>query len=384
MYGPTCGKCGARRVDRQIGLESAFDCLAWATGAEPDGCWVCRLVAVFREVRRVLRPDGVCWIECGTSYSSGGRATYRSGVSDNKGHQVQDGMPRPDTPSGLKPKDLLLQPFHLAMALQHDGWWLRQVCVWDHVNPMPESVTDRPSTQHSYVLMLTKSARYYYDSEAVRVPSSVKPEYAARYNSTKSNGQKWVEQDGQGKTDFASGAGKHWESTRSLRSVWGVPSEPSSERHFALFPSGLVKPMVLSSTSEKGACPSCGSPWRRVTEKERRPNRDNCNTQYNGHRGVSGGVGNDAPRVVAYAWQPTCECINAGDPVPCVCLDPFSGLGTTGLVALSYGRRYIGIELSETYAARSRERLAAVAAQERIEIAEPVRNPAPAQERMGI
>ena len=115
------------------------------------------LVAVLREVRRVLRKDGTLWLNYGDAYTSGNRATYRSGISDNKGHQVQDDMPRPTTPTGLKPKDLMMMPERVAMALQEDGWWLRQKIPWIKRNPMPESAEDRPGSSLEFVYLLAKS-----------------------------------------------------------------------------------------------------------------------------------------------------------------------------------------------------------------------------------
>ena len=143
-------------AEGQLGLEKT-----------PDE-YISKMVDVFREVRRVLRSDGTLWMNMGDSYSSGDRATWRSGASENKGQNVQNDMPRPAQPPGMKPKDLVGMPWMLAFALRADGWWLRQDIIWSKPNPMPESVTDRCTKAHEYLFLLSKSARYYYDQEAIR------------------------------------------------------------------------------------------------------------------------------------------------------------------------------------------------------------------------
>jgi DNA modification methylase len=134
--------------------------------------YVTKMVEVFREVRRVLRGDGTLWLNLGSSYASGDRSTYRCGASDNKGHLIQNDMPRPGTPPGFKPKDMIPIPWMVAMALQADGWYLRQDIIWDKGNPMPESVRDRCCKSHEYVFLLSKSARYYFDAEAIKEDAS--------------------------------------------------------------------------------------------------------------------------------------------------------------------------------------------------------------------
>ena len=148
--GGVCGKCGAVRVDDQIGLE--------ATPAE----YVARLVEVFREVRRVLRSDGTVWLNIGDSYAAA--RSYQ--VRDNKHTEVGNNMAM-SVPPGLKPKDLIGIPWRLAFALQADGWWLRSEIVWHKLNCMPEAVRDRPTKAHETVFLLTKSPRYFYDADAV-------------------------------------------------------------------------------------------------------------------------------------------------------------------------------------------------------------------------
>ena len=278
-------------VDGQIGLEPTVQ------------EYVANLVAVFREVRRVLRDDGVAWLNLGDSYYN-----YRPGnYSDNRSHSFgkerdesrKRGMP--DNPSqskrgnkmdGLKEKDLIGVPWRVAFALQDDGWWLRQDIIWHKPNPMPESVKDRCTKAHEYVFMLTKSARYYFDSSAISEPSADPIGTAKRYQSPFHVGQK--EKSGQGRPNAESNTPgiKVFTGRRNKRSVWSITTKPYKEAHFAVMPPQLAE-----------------------------------------------------------------TCIKAGSRPNDTILDPFSGAGTTGVAALSLGRKYIGIELNPDYVTMSEKRL---------------------------
>lgn len=183
-------------------------------GAEPTvDEFVDRLVKVFSEVRRTLRPDGTFWLNIGDSFTSGGR-TWRQ--TDKK--LAARGMSyRPETPEGLKPKDLIGVPWRLAFALQADGWYLRTDIVWRKPNGLPESVKDRPTRNHEMVFMLTKSERYLYNYEAVKQPTD--------------DGKKM----------------------KALRSVWDINTEPFPDAHFATFPTALVKPCLLAGSNPGSA-----------------------------------------------------------------------------------------------------------------------------------
>ena len=152
---------------RNYGVDGAY-------GLEPTlDEYLDRMVEVFREVRRVLRDDGTLWLNCGDAYASGGKG-FRPG-SGRADDLVREDSPRNRNgglvPDGLKPKDLIGLPWRMAFALQDDGWWLRSDIIWAKPNPMPESVTDRPTSAHEHVFLLTKQARYYYDADAVREPA---------------------------------------------------------------------------------------------------------------------------------------------------------------------------------------------------------------------
>ena len=181
-------------IEGQIGLETSLP------------AYITRLVSVFQEVHRVLRDDGVLWLNMGDSYTSGGR-TWRA---PDKKNPVRAMDVRPPTPEGLKPKDLIGVPWRLAFALQDAGWYLRSDTVWNKPNCQPESVKDRPTRSHEYLFLFSKSERYYYDNSAVRGPGG-----------------------------------------RNLRTVWDINTEPYADAHFATFPPGLIEPCI-ALTSQSG------------------------------------------------------------------------------------------------------------------------------------
>lgn len=182
-------------IEGQIGLEESL----------PQ--FINRLVAVFAEVRRVLAPDGCLWINIGDGYTSGNRG-YRAPDKKNPARAMSV---RPDTPEGLKPKDLMGIPWRLAFALQDDGWYLRSDIIWNKPNAMPESVKDRPTRSHEYLFMFSKSERYRYDYEQMREPT-------------------------------ASGA------MRARRSVWNINTQPNDIAHYAVFPPTLIEPCIQATS----------------------------------------------------------------------------------------------------------------------------------------
>lgn len=179
-------------IEGQIGLEEKLQ------------QYINKLVAVFSEAKRVLKSDGIFWLNIGDGYTSGNRG-YRAPDKKNKARAMSV---RPDTPEGLKPKDLLGIPWRLALALQADGWYLRSDIIWNKPNAMPESVKDRPTRSHEYIFMFTKKEKYYYDYQAIK------------------------------------------ENGRNRRTVWNVNTMPFPEAHFATFPPALIEPCVLASTVE--------------------------------------------------------------------------------------------------------------------------------------
>ena len=254
--------------DGQIGLEDS-----------PDA-YVQRLVEVFREVRRVLRDDGTLWLNLGDSYANNG--TGGNGATGGRDKStLQSSMPpigttpvKKTVPDGLKPKDLIGIPWRVAFALQADGWYLRQDIIWHKPNPMPESVRDRCTKAHEYIFLLSKSERYYFDSEAMQEPAS-KGAAGSEFHTGKTGAHqlgrastkprtagnkshKYVTAyDGSDTEEHRTKAGlmniadTPWE-TRNRRSVWTVATKPYKEAHFATFPPDLIRPCILAG------CPPAG------------------------------------------------------------------------------------------------------------------------------
>lgn len=301
-------------VAGQYGLEDRVDCLGWATRQPCGQCFVCRLVAVFAEARRVLRADGTAWVNMGDSYCgnppgndrpdhSGGTMLGTRGIQGSSRRAARLKGSRPDF-CGLKPKDLVGQPWRLALALQADGWFLRSDIIWHKPNPMPSSVKDRPTAAHEYLFLLAKSPRYYWDASAMQEPTAAladgarpqspysvsfarpvaEPSRPGQSASQHRPGRQKVpgahgsvHREGRSAPQYADGVSD----TRNRRSVWAIPTHPFPEAHYATFPPALVEP-----------------------------------------------------------------CLKAGCPVGGIVLDPFFGAGTTGLVARRLGRGFVGIELN--------------------------------------
>lgn len=248
-------------------------------------------------------------------------------------------------------------PARVALALQADGWWLRSDIVWSKPNPMPESVTDRPTKSHEYIFLLTKIATYFYDAEAVKEPGSTNSHGGGKIGEHRYS-LKSGRNDGGSDFNNAKPAGT---SGRNRRSVWTVPTAPYPGAHFACFPPAIPHLCILAGTSAKGCCPQCGSPWARIVEDTgiEEPSLKESPL----HKGKSAthqhGRASSVERTIkrAIGWQPTCTC-NAGEPVPCTVLDPFAGSGTTLAVALELGRNAIGIELNPDYEPLIRKRIA--------------------------
>ncbi len=350
-------------------------CGAWygLLGLEPQvDLYVEHIVECFRAVRRVLRDDGCLFLNCGDSYShtKSGPIGDKSTVKDAGRSQVHFRKGQQGLAPGFASKQLIGQPWKIAFALQADGWYLRSDIIWHKPNPLPESVTDRPTKAHEYVFLFAKQPKYFYDAEAVREKAKYgRREHSGRWISGQEN------RDGH-RSGGGSVTGASPETGRNKRSVWTIPTEANPEAHFASFPRKLVVPCILAGTSEKGCCPECGAPWIRVLERDRkstRPARDNKQDATGlAHRDH----GRHVTNVKTLGWKPgcgcrgSCSCIDDEQghdddcyynevlpPVPCTVLDPYLGSGTTLIVAKQLGRRGIGIEASPKYCEMARRRI---------------------------
>lgn len=222
-------------VDGQIGLEE--------TPAE----YVAALVEVFREVKRVLRADGTVWLNLGDSYAA--NRGYQ--VTPTKHKSLDFGRANASKiPEGLKPKDLIGIPWRVAFALQDDGWYLRSDIIWHKPNPMPESVTDRPTKSHEYIFLLTRSSKYYYDADAIREPLA-EVTLADKRLGASGTGRDRYSSDGLASCPSGfTGANMNG---RNKRTVWTVATQPFSGSHFATFPEKLIEPCILAG------CPAGGT-----------------------------------------------------------------------------------------------------------------------------
>jgi DNA modification methylase len=377
-------------VEGQLGLEKT-----------PEE-YVAKMVEVFREVRRVLRDDGTLWLNLGDSYNTtpagntkpraeGGNGAGKFDVHGGAGqdHYFANRNQKGGRKCGsLKPKDLCGIPWRVALALQADGWYLRQDIIWSKPNPMPESCRDRCTKSHEYIFLLTKKPRYFYDAQAIAEPSTDKESLAGR----KFRGRKAIHEAGcipndRGYHDFTSiELGKCyptknkrsvWKIEENKTDVWEVTTKSFPDAHFATFPPKLIEPCILAGTSKKGRCPECGGPWERVVEKSggttgkswHDHGKDMQAGQSQGsHPGGIGAkeAGDGNPyRVETLGWRPTCDCGCEKNYVcekwePCIVFDPFAGSGTTCVVAAQNGRDYVGIELNPQYVAMACKRLEAV------------------------
>lgn len=291
-------------VDGQIGHESIPDCLGWATGEPCGECFVCAMVRVFRGVRRALRDDGTLWLNLGDSYASKGGLSPQSGQLFSGSARQRESICKSNRTAFLPAKNLIGVPWRVALALQADGWILRQDIIWSKPNPMPESVTDRCTKAHEYIFLFSKSESYHFDAAAIAEPlagSSIerlnqpnRPNQEGSHrvpgktNGTmkavgpRFGGDKYGDDS---RTESRTKSGNEWAGSdsgrRNKRSVWSVATMPFKEAHFATFPPSLIEP-----------------------------------------------------------------CILAGAPAGTVVLDPFLGAGTTAIVAERLGRKWVGIELN--------------------------------------
>jgi DNA modification methylase len=285
------------------------------------------MVDVYREVRRVLRDDGTVWLNLGDSYV-GGNNTNVGGNSNFGGQPGREGMG--DTAKakwkGLPQKNLVGIPWRVALALQADGWILRADIVWAKRSCMPESVRDRPTRSHEFVFLLAKTADYYYDSVAIQEPA------VSEWTFTQKSRIQRVTASG-GALSGGTGEVPSVGNIRNKRDVWTLGPEPFQSddgEHFAVMPTALVEPCILAGTSQWGACGECGEPFRRIA------------------------LGDDDAATVD--WETRCGH-DRENRAPCLVMDPFTGSGTTGVVAMRYGRRFWGSELNPAYARLARNRI---------------------------
>lgn len=367
--------------DGQIGLERT-----------PDE-FVAKLVAVFREVRRVLRDDGTLWVNIGDTYAGywGDKYAHKPfGADRTPDASTPPHKKSPDFKAwNVKPKDLVGVPWLLAFALRADGWFLRQDIIWSKPNPMPESVLDRCTKAHEYIFLLSKSERYFYDAAAIAEPTvsdGLPGNTSHKFTEAFQNGEERHRTAGglvayaqkkrasvarggfNGKTNALPGreAFRAVTATRNKRSVWTITTKPYRGAHFATFPPELPELCIGAGTSAYGVCQHCGAPWSRVTESANPIHDGETATKYD-EKSTAGRLAKlrQAARErgeeysnnrITVGWSPGCQC---PDNVPTAArvLDPFGGAGTTSLVAERLGRDSVLIELNPQFAELARDRI---------------------------
>ena len=368
------GQIGERALRHSLVAGGLFcqACGAWRgeLGAEPTPeMYIGHLVAVFGEVRRVLRKDGTLWVIIADTYAQGGMSNPSS-CSTLKGGKNRGAAGYQITrraTGNLKPKDLVGIPWLLAFALRAHGWYLRQDNIWAKANCMPESVTDRTTCAHEHVFHLAKSEKYHYDADAVREAGSPDSHGGPRVNPGQKADAGGATTNGRGASTLGRWCLGDETGGRNKRNVWRVPAEPYAGPHYAAYPPALIEPCILAGTSPM-ACPRCGAGWRRTLATTATVVRPGPKSGHYGRRttdGIAGGTLIRAGTRRTTGWAPRCKCEGNDGSAKCVVLDPFMGVGTTGLVAVRHGRAYIGVELNPAYADEARKRIDAEAAQAR-------------------
>jgi DNA modification methylase len=347
--------------DGQVGLEKT-----------PEE-YIKNITIITNELKRVLRNDGTFWINLGDSCV---------------GNKIK---------SNLHPKNLLGIPWATAFSLRDNGWILRKDIIWSKRNPLPSSTFDRPTSAHEYIFLFSKSPSYYYDYIAVREEGSTgsweaMPAIGGKKYTSGDDGvvQKGIYSGKQPSSDGKRNKRSVWDYTSDCevwnwlknnvpedmteqfenlynkwleeiydqKSVWDIPTHSFKEAHFATFPVLLPQVPILAGTSEKGCCPICNAPLKRIIESERQATRPAINNK----KDKTGKANRDPERHITkyttIGWEKTCKHdFKDKDIVPCTVLDIFSGAATTGIVAAKYNRNYVGIELNPEYIKMSKKRL---------------------------
>ncbi len=323
--------------------------------------------AVFQEIYRVLRPDGTCWVNFGDTYRNKSLmgipwqvALMLSGQSIESANmsrcpKCQDSRHRvfvPKTAASYLDWEYICERCeYQANSKEWDKtpWFLRSEIIWHKPNPVPEPDRGRPTVAHETVFLLTKSERYFYDNDAIREPVGDEPDWEEYRSGLGSN-------TGCDTLRWSAGYKKCSHNLihpngRQKRSVWTIPTKGFKGSHYATFPPALVEPCILAGTSEKGCCVACGAPRKRVSEITPEYQEKLGKSWHNheadrmvGQRGVPSAF-RGAPARITTGWEATCPC--GAEFIPCTVLDPFGGSGTTGEVALKYGRSSILIDLDE-------------------------------------
>lgn len=399
-------------------------CGAWKgeLGSEPTvDLFIEHLLMVFKEVQRVLTPDGLFFLNVADNYSASGKGPTGHNGLGNQGQRqgFTDDSQRRGVGSGVPPKSLMLVPERLSIGLLEQGWTIRSRVAWCKKAPMPESVTDRYTSAWEFVYVLSKSRLHYWDREAVLETAASRPSDWEHVPESKEfntgvdmTGGAAVTSNPQTSNGLhRQSGGVYGKGGRNPRNFWLLSPDPftamfctacrayfdGSDKkritvvrddrnkivarvcpcgrsdawfsHYAVFPREIPRRAIRAATSEKGRCGQCGKPWVRITERATPPHVDPSEIDRfgTGDHGVHRKVGSqyqkwlDANPKVTVGWKPSCGHSPDIPPVPDLVLDPFSGAGTVGVACVELGRRYIGLELNRDYVEMSRHRIARTA-----------------------
>lgn len=321
---------GLRDYDEaeQIGLEDSLD------------EYIAELVAVFDDIRRVLRPDGSFWLNLGDSFAN---------------------------------KQKQLVPHRVAIALQENGWVVRNDVTWYKPNPMPSSVTDRLNTTTEQVFHLTPEPDYYYDLDAIReAHATTRAEYTNKLPQNEKANKTFENSSGEDISEYSTqeAIDRRFSQGKNPGDVFEVTTKPFPDAHFAVYPPELVE-KPIKATCPKKVCASCGAPYNRDVEREGGPDGDHlaevdrtaaAEASQANDRTPTGGTLAERYREYGYpdrimnGWNQTCDC-DTDDTDAGIALDPFAGAGTTAMVAKNHGRRFVGLELNPEYVAMAQKRL---------------------------
>ena len=352
-----CVRCGAKRIDKQLGLEPTYQ------------EHIQNIVELFRAIKPKLKDSATVWLNYGDSYASTVNGTK---VKDQVKNKVQfsskylikgDDRTFRDKPfstiqGSLKPKDLVMIPNRIAIALQDDGWWIRSEIIWHKPNPMPESTKDRPTSCHEKIWLITKSKKYYYDADAIREP--VAKGTITRLSEKNLKNQKGSNRGNGGMRSNGNMKPVGNMETKNKRNVWTVTTKPCKEAHFATFPKDLIEPCIKAGCPEK-VCVKCGTPYVRnlkIIFTPERKTRDNMVNVIPGRDKPTRMNSKNMESLIKkdLGFKKDCNC-KTDEFKSGVVLDPFGGSGTTGIVASLNNRNAILIELNKEYISIANKRI---------------------------
>jgi DNA modification methylase len=329
--------------DEQIGLEDSLD------------AYIQELVDVGDALNRVLRPDGSWWLNLGDSYAGSGRGAWdKHDEKDKKESWTFDGGEAPERNSGLRRKNKMLIPHRVAIALQQNGWIVRNDVTWLKSNPMPQSMKDRLNTTTEQIFHLVPERDYWYDLDAIRAPHKQQTrERRHRAETDRSEYNKY--KGGESFANHSLDDAPLHPSGKNPGDVFEITTKPYPDAHFAVYPPELCQKPIKATCPPK-VCPECGTPYEREVDRE-------AGTYEYSERGESvkgrtqaSGTMHELPSATHEGWRQACNCETSATE-PGIVLDPFAGAGTTCMVAKNLQRRFIGIDLNDEYVAMAQDRV---------------------------